>query len=177
MLFAVSGCLVPPDGDPPVDVVDDPPVIDLESLDPAEATLKVTVPVSLGGSCRIRFAARISDFDDSVVRVRWVADNKKSIVRLLEDDEDFTLPEGVRFVVRTVETRDLSEPLVEVPHTISLFVSDGVGWDATRDEIDEGTSKTDFGRLARTDGGLAAGSVVEVRWFLTFEDGGECDGP
>lgn len=177
-MCALSACLVPPDGDPPIDVLNDPPIVDLDTVAPSQPILRIIVPPSLERACNVRFSARVSDSDDGVLRVRWVADNRTSLVRLIEGDDDVLVPEGVRVFSRSIDVRALTPPLVGVAHTVSLFVSDAPGgWYAPEEEIQEGTTKTDFGRLAPSDGGTAGGTVVEVRWFLGFELGGECVPP
>lgn len=169
-----ASCILPPEGTTPPPVDNYPPEIDRQSRVPFDVSVDLFVPdPSSGTSCRFPFAARIFDRDHSVLKIRWIADNNSSIVQPLAEDDDFTLPEGAREARITVDTRDLTDPLFDFPHVLSLFVTDGPGWDATFDELLESGAKRDGGRArgSTTDAGVPGGAVAEAHWILSFEQG------
>lgn len=172
MPFLVSACLVPWDPPPPPDARNFPPEYDPESVTPDEPAIIFAVPEAQGRNCRIPFSVRVSDPDDGVLQVRWVFDNKKTIVRL-DDEREVNLESGTRLVMRSIDTQDLNPPLVGVPHTVSLFVTDATAWAVTQAEIEAGeTLESDYGRIVHSsDAGPDGASVVEVRWFFTFQEG------
>jgi hypothetical protein len=176
MMTLEIGCLLPPDHERPPDQRNFPPEIIRDSLEPAEPVFRQNFDQVDPRACRFTMRARIRDRNDNVVAIRWVTNNRTTLRRLIFEDLDFTITDsdaGRELPPQTFDPFDFEPPIIDeenpVDHTISLFVSDARAWDATREEIDEGTEKDDYGRPAILgDAGADDGTVVEMRWFVRF---------
>src|SRR5687768_14526523 len=146
MVTLEIGCILPPEYEPYVDRSNRPPEIDLETVDPKGTIFEAELDVSNPARCFIDVGATIRDRDNSVVFVRWAADNRTNLVQPLDEDtltiadyeNGFTLERSFPAVLFT-------QPLIEGEHrSIELFVSDSNTWDATEGEIRD-LEKDDFG--------------------------------
>ena len=175
-MLAMVGCILPPEREL---LRDDnaPPQVDLASLLPSATILEV------GPDCpAFRVEARVRDPDDENVLVRFVADNRASGVRFL-NDQNLGTPGGSDPLVdlRVVPVQDFREQFAAIrepvlpgcPATtrtavLSMFVTDADQWanpDPNAVEIED----PDLSKIVPSDDGLPTRHVIEIRFVLRFD--------
>jgi hypothetical protein len=158
-MVAGASCVLPPDG-AVQQATHYSPEVELNALHPPKPV------TTLQDTCRFLVKAdKVSDRDSPSVRVRWVADNKTSIVQLVSFEDEVPtggLPNSVHVQILP---DSFVAPLVSTPHALSLFVTDAPDWAISNEELlSQQATVTDYGQIKTS----TMASVIEVRWFFNF---------
>lgn len=181
LLLGTSACVLPPNGEDPV-MPNVPPEIDYGSLSPPEPAPIILIRQEQPSGCRFELSARVRDKDDSLLKARWVADNRQSTVQLLlelpvELVRDGSGQRAWKDVDISLLWPTFGTQVAGTAHTVSLFViesRDSLDWAVGKKEAQERVvgTPTDYGAVTMLDDAGSA-SAIEARWFLRFEQG-EC---
>jgi hypothetical protein len=168
-MVGLPTCILPPD-DPVVEMTYRPLAVDLESVVPTlpvQDVFEGCAPFTVGATRVFNPAAR-------PLQARWVADNRQQgLVKVIVFSPEPISAEPLIVEERISATDFKTSQNGDVPHSLSLFITDADDWAVPNGTIDEAIDSgrvTDAG-LIRTSSvvdGLPNQSVVEIRWVFRF---------